>query len=101
MSEYGKLGVFCSRQTLWRHVRVPKILEGAKTTLEFFIRHKNRWEVVGACVYDDTMSRRSNQLLLTAENDHFEGSMLLKEKEGIMPRFVGGGVIFFIAKKIS
>ncbi len=75
---------------------VQKCLEGTKTPLELSIRHENRWEVVGGCVYDDTMSRRSNQLLLTSENDHFEGSMLLKAKEGIMPRFGGGGGVSFL-----
>ena len=45
--------------------------------LELLNRYKNRREVAGACDANDTMSRWSDQLLLTAENDHFEGSMLL------------------------
>ena len=35
---------------------------------------------------NDTMLRRSNQLVLVAENDHFEGSTHLKAKEGTNTR---------------
>ena len=35
--------------------------------------------VIGLCNGNDTMLRRSNQLVLVAENDHFEGSIDLKE----------------------
>ena len=49
--------------------------------LELLNRYKNGWEVMGACNANGTMSQRSDQLLLTPENDHFEGSML-SEGEG-------------------
>ena len=49
--------------------------------LELLNRYKNRREVVGTCDEKDTMMRRSNQLLLTPENDHFEGSRHLKVKK--------------------
>ena len=34
--------------------------------------------VVGTCNGNDTMLRQSNQLVLVAENDHFEGRANLK-----------------------
>ena len=42
------------------------------------------------------MLRRSDQLLLAPENDDFEGTMLLKAKEGTNATRMGevGGVIF-------
>ena len=42
---------------------------------------------MGTCDEKDTMLQRSNQLLLTPENDHFEGSMLLKAEEGTKEGF--------------
>ena len=60
--------------------------------LELLNRYNFCREVVGACDANDTMSRWSDQLLLTAENDHIEGSMLLKAKGGIVSRFVRGGL---------
>ena len=45
-----------------------------KTPLELLNRYKNRREVVGTCDANDTMSRWSDQLLLTPENHRFEGS---------------------------
>ena len=55
---------------------------------------------MGTCDDNDTMLQRSDQLLLTPENDHFEGSMLLKAKEGTNTRLGEGGVIFW-GQKIS
>ena len=55
---------------------------------------ENDREVVGWYGANDTMLRRSAQLFLAAENDHFEGSMLLKAKEGIISRFSQGGSFF-------
>ena len=65
-----------------------------KTSQILLTVSKNRREVVGTCDCNDTMSRWSDQLLLAAENGHFEGSMLLKEMEGVMSRFCQGVVIF-------
>ena len=45
-----------------------------KTPLELLNRYKNGWEVMGACNANGAMSQQSDQLLLTPENDHFEGS---------------------------
>ena len=42
--------------------------------LELLNPSENGWEVMGACNANGTMSRWSNQLLLAAENHHFEGS---------------------------
>ena len=66
--------------------------EGAKTPLELLNRSENRWGVVGTCIANDTMLRRPDQLLLTPENHHFEGSMHLKTKEVLCRDFVGGSV---------
>ena len=81
---------------------MPKILEGAKTPLELLNRYNFCRGVVGTCDANDTMSRWSDQLLLTAENDHIEGSMLLKAKGGtkfsIVSRFCQGGGNFFTKK---
>ena len=43
--------------------------------------HKNDARVVGSTVANGTMLRRSSQLPLMAENDHFEGIIHLKAKE--------------------
>ena len=56
--------------------------------------YKNRREVVGTCDANDTMSRWSKQLLLAAENGHFEGSMLPKEMQCVMSPFCQRGVFF-------
>ena len=45
--------------------------------LELLKCSENRRGVVGACNANDTMLRRSVQLILVAENDLFEGSMLI------------------------
>ena len=50
--------------------------------------------VVGTCDDNDTMLRRPDQLLLTAENDHFEGSSHLKVEDRTNLRMGEGGVIF-------
>ena len=42
--------------------------------LEWPNRYKNGWEVMGACNANSTISQQVDQLLLTPENDHFEGS---------------------------
>ena len=47
-------------------------------TLNFLNGSENCRGVVGTCIANDTMLRRPDQLLLAAENDHFEGSMHLK-----------------------
>ena len=70
----------------WRHERLRVFFEASNLSLKLLNRYNNRREVVGTCDEKDTMMQRSNQLLLTPENDHFEGSMLLKAKEGIMSR---------------
>ena len=46
---------------------------------------------MGTCDDNDTMLQRSDQLLLTPENDQFEGSMHLKAKEGTNTRLGGEG----------
>ena len=46
--------------------------------LELLNRYKNGWEVMGACNANDTMLPWSDQLLLAAENHHFEGGTHLK-----------------------
>ena len=51
-----------------------------KIPLELVKCSENCRGVVGTCVANDTMLWRSAQLLLTAENHHFEGSMHLKAK---------------------
>jgi len=56
---------------------------------------ENRREVVGTYDANGGMLRRSDQLLLTPENDHFEGSMHLKAKEGTNTRLGDGGGSFF------
>ena len=48
---------------------------------------------MGVCNGNDTMLRRSDQLALVAENDHFEGSIDLKED--MMPKFFGFQNSFF------
>ena len=49
--------------------------------LELLKCSENCRGVVGTCVANDTMLRRAAQLLLAAENHHFEDSMHLKVKE--------------------
>ena len=48
--------------------------------LELLKRSEILREVVGHDNWKDTMLRRSDQLLLTPEHGHFEGSMHLKAK---------------------
>ena len=45
--------------------------------------------VMGICNAKDTMLKRSDRLLLTPENHHFEGSIHLKKKECTTSRSPG------------
>ena len=56
-------------------------VEPGNLPLDLLTAYKNRWGVVGSCDANDTMSRWSDQLLLTAENHHFEDSKHLKVEE--------------------
>ena len=87
---YDKLGLFRfpKRHLMdWRNAMGEFFLRGGNLPLILLNGHKNDRGVVGTCIANDTMLRRSDQLLLTPENDHFEGSMLLKAKESIMSRY--------------
>ena len=66
--------------------------------LELLNRSRIIRRVVGGTNARGTMLWRSDQLLLTPENDHFEGSMHLKANEGTNARLGevwGGGRWFF------
>ena len=56
--------------------------------------YKNRWGVLGTCIASDTMLQRSDQLLLSLENDHFEGSMQTESMMHIMVLRWRGGSLF-------
>ena len=68
----------------WCHERPRVFLEASSFALKFSKTSETDRGVVGWYGANDTMLRRSAQLFLAPENDHFEGSMLLKMKEGII-----------------
>ena len=71
---YDPLDVFWPKILDWRNDRLPKLQLGTKSGLDFLNRFGCVRRVVGACNANDTMLRRSDQLLLAAENHHFEGN---------------------------
>ena len=95
---YGKLGVFWAPEpwifncvTAGEKFHIPPgILPPELLKRSEIIR-----TVVGTCIGNDTMLRRSDQLLLTLENDHFEGSMHLKAGRRYCVEILSGGGVFF------
>ena len=65
-----------------------KCLEGTKTDLGCAKRFEFIRIVMGTYIANDTMLWRSDQLLLTTENDHFEGSMHMEVKENCRFRWI-------------
>ena len=95
---YDELDLFRSpkrRLMDWCHERRRVFLEASSLALIFNRTSENVREVVGWYGANDTMLRRSAQLLLTPENDHFEGSMQLEEIPSVIIQCyhsMGGGL---------
>ena len=65
-------------------------------TLKLLNRSEIIREVMRGYNANGAMLRWPDQLLLAAENDHFEGSTYLRSKEGTKARLVeGGGGLFW------